>query len=298
MASLEPARSAALLSSWRTAERYLVCGGCGLLLPGRLPLYSAFIAARLLTLDDSRATPSERHDDGRDFVPTNKWILFGHRRGHRRAWTAGRANPGSTIRILARYAVADRRRLRRMRTGLHHSFLLHQARRKVAGRKPAKKSSQRGGFIAPLAVPAIMVILLRRVALVIVNAQVFAVGHLYAGGNYSHRVAAGTLSAIFAPGSRSGSIIYRRRAGFVCRSGWPMGGGLAFLGACLHSERRDAGVCADRVRFRCIRASGVAAARSTRLFKRLHQGRSDFFIGRGDLAGAATSSDAAAYSLH
>src|SRR5258708_12179038 len=41
-------------------------------------LYSAFIAARLLVLDDTRATPSERKDDGRDFVPTNKWVLFGH----------------------------------------------------------------------------------------------------------------------------------------------------------------------------------------------------------------------------
>jgi carbon starvation protein len=41
-------------------------------------LYSAFIAAKLLALDDSRATPAEVHDDGRDFVPTNKWVLFGH----------------------------------------------------------------------------------------------------------------------------------------------------------------------------------------------------------------------------
>jgi len=41
-------------------------------------LYSAFLAARLLALDDTRATPSERNDDGRDFVPTNKWVLFGH----------------------------------------------------------------------------------------------------------------------------------------------------------------------------------------------------------------------------
>jgi carbon starvation protein len=41
-------------------------------------LYSAFIAARLLALDDTRATPAEIHDDGRDFVPTNKWVLFGH----------------------------------------------------------------------------------------------------------------------------------------------------------------------------------------------------------------------------
>src|SRR5580658_2831372 len=41
-------------------------------------LYSAFVAAKILALDDTRATPAERHDDGRDFVPTNKWVLFGH----------------------------------------------------------------------------------------------------------------------------------------------------------------------------------------------------------------------------
>jgi len=40
--------------------------------------YSKWIAARLLTLDDSRATPSEIHEDGRDFVRTNRWIVFGH----------------------------------------------------------------------------------------------------------------------------------------------------------------------------------------------------------------------------
>ena len=40
--------------------------------------YSAFIAARVLTLDGTRATPAERLDDGRDFVPTNKWVAAGH----------------------------------------------------------------------------------------------------------------------------------------------------------------------------------------------------------------------------
>jgi carbon starvation protein len=40
--------------------------------------YSAFIAARLLMLDARRATPAERLDNGRDFVPTNKWVVFGH----------------------------------------------------------------------------------------------------------------------------------------------------------------------------------------------------------------------------
>jgi carbon starvation protein len=40
--------------------------------------YSRFIALRVMELDDRRATPAERLDDGRDFVPTNKWILLGH----------------------------------------------------------------------------------------------------------------------------------------------------------------------------------------------------------------------------
>ena len=40
--------------------------------------YSKWIAARLLMLDDRRATPCVVHDDGRDFVKTNKWIVFGH----------------------------------------------------------------------------------------------------------------------------------------------------------------------------------------------------------------------------
>jgi carbon starvation protein len=40
--------------------------------------YSAWIAAKVLALDETRATPAERFDNGRDFVPTNKWIVFGH----------------------------------------------------------------------------------------------------------------------------------------------------------------------------------------------------------------------------
>jgi carbon starvation protein len=40
--------------------------------------YSKWIAARILALDDRRATPCEVHDDGKDYVRTNKWIVFGH----------------------------------------------------------------------------------------------------------------------------------------------------------------------------------------------------------------------------
>jgi len=40
--------------------------------------YAAWIAAKVLVVDETRATPAERLDNGRDFVPTNKWIVFGH----------------------------------------------------------------------------------------------------------------------------------------------------------------------------------------------------------------------------
>ena len=40
--------------------------------------YAAWIAAKVLVLDETRATPAERLDNDRDFVPTNKWVVFGH----------------------------------------------------------------------------------------------------------------------------------------------------------------------------------------------------------------------------
>ena len=40
--------------------------------------YAAWIAATVLAVDSTRATPAERFDNGRDFVPTHKWIVFGH----------------------------------------------------------------------------------------------------------------------------------------------------------------------------------------------------------------------------
>src|SRR6266446_6075405 len=40
--------------------------------------YSAFIAAKVLALDDSRPMPSQTMYDGHNYYPTNKWVLFGH----------------------------------------------------------------------------------------------------------------------------------------------------------------------------------------------------------------------------
>lgn len=40
--------------------------------------YSAFIAAKALALDDSRVTPAYAYEDGHNYVPSPKWVLFGH----------------------------------------------------------------------------------------------------------------------------------------------------------------------------------------------------------------------------
>jgi carbon starvation protein len=40
--------------------------------------YASWIVAQVLVIDETRATPAERLDNGRDFIPTNKWVVFGH----------------------------------------------------------------------------------------------------------------------------------------------------------------------------------------------------------------------------
>src|SRR5215217_6298137 len=40
--------------------------------------YSAFLAAKVAALDDRRTTPAHRFNDGQNYHPTNKWVLFGH----------------------------------------------------------------------------------------------------------------------------------------------------------------------------------------------------------------------------
>jgi carbon starvation protein len=158
-------RGEAISATW-----FVVAAICCYLVAYRL--YSAFISARILALDDTRATPAERLDDGRDFVPTNKWVLFGHH-------FAAIAGPGplvgptlaaqfgylpGTLWLIAGCAFA----------GCVQDFIILfcSIRRdgKTLGEMARDEVSKRGGFIAQLAVLAIMVILLGVVALVIVNA--------------------------------------------------------------------------------------------------------------------------------
>jgi carbon starvation protein len=152
------------------ATWFVIAAVCCYLVAYRL--YSAFVAAKVLALDDTRATPCERHDDGRDFVPTNKWVLFGHH-------FAAIAGPGplvgptlaaqfgylpGTLWLIAGAAFA----------GCVQDFviLFCSIRRdgKSLGQMAREEVSERGGFIAQLAVLAIMTILLAVIGLVVVNA--------------------------------------------------------------------------------------------------------------------------------
>ena len=55
---------------------FIVAAVCAYALGYRF--YSAFIAAKVLELDDSHPTPAIRLANGRDYVPTARWITFGH----------------------------------------------------------------------------------------------------------------------------------------------------------------------------------------------------------------------------
>jgi carbon starvation protein len=149
---------------------FVVAAACSYLVAYRF--YSAFIAAKVLALDDSRATPAERLDDGRDFVPTNKWIVLGHH-------FAAIAGPGPLVgpTLAAQFGYLPGTLwlvVGAILGGAVQDFviLFCSIRRdgKSLGQMAREEVSRRGGVIALAAVLAIMIILLAVIALVVVNA--------------------------------------------------------------------------------------------------------------------------------
>src|SRR4029079_12961232 len=69
--------SVALLNSGKMRALYLILPVLGILAIA-YRYYSAFIAARLMMLDDTRVTPVHQLNDGRNFHPTHRLVLFGH----------------------------------------------------------------------------------------------------------------------------------------------------------------------------------------------------------------------------
>ncbi|MET0152989.1 MAG: carbon starvation CstA family protein, partial [Candidatus Binatia bacterium] len=134
--------------------------------------YSSFLAAKVLALDDMRRTPAERINDGRDFVPTNRWVVFGHH-------FAAIAGPGpligptlaaqfgylpGTLWILAGVVLGG---------AVQDFCVLSCSLRKDAkslGQMAREEIGPVGGFVAMIGVLTIMVILIAVLGLVVTNA--------------------------------------------------------------------------------------------------------------------------------
>jgi len=119
------------------ATWFVLAAACSYLVAYRL--YSAFIAAKLLALDNTRATPAERRDDGRDFVPTISGCFLAIT--SLRSLGQGRwsADAGSAVRLSAGDVVADcRRGVCGVCAGFRDFVLFDPARWKNTGRDGAR----------------------------------------------------------------------------------------------------------------------------------------------------------------
>jgi carbon starvation protein len=134
--------------------------------------YARFLALRVFALDDHRATPAERLNNDRDFVPTNKWVLYGH---HFSAIAGAGPLIGPMLAaqfgflpgtlwliagVVAGGAVQD------------FTILVLSLRRdgKSLGQMAKEEVNSVAGVAAMVAILAIMIILLAVLALVVVNA--------------------------------------------------------------------------------------------------------------------------------
>jgi carbon starvation protein len=135
--------------------------------------YGAFIAAKVLAVDPTRATPAERFDNGRDFVPYNKWVLFGHH-------FAAIAGPGPLVgpTLAAQFGYLPGTLwilIGAVLGGCVQDFviLFFSTRRdgRSLGQMARDELGPVGGFSALAGVLAIMIILIAVLGLVVVNAM-------------------------------------------------------------------------------------------------------------------------------
>ena len=138
--------------------------------------YSAFIAARVLMLDASRATPAETKADGRDFVPTKRWIVFG-------LHFAAIAGPGPLVgpTLAAQFGFLPGTLwilIGAVLGGCVQDFVILFCSIRRDGRSLGQIARDElgplGGAVAMVGVFAIMIILIAVLGLVVVNAMRFS----------------------------------------------------------------------------------------------------------------------------
>jgi carbon starvation protein len=148
----------------------VVAGVCAFAISYRF--YSKWLASKVLLLNDQRATPALVQNDGKDFVPTNRWMVFGHH-------FAAIAGPGplvgpvlaaqfgflpGTLWILIGATLGG---------GVHDMIVLFASvrrRGKTLGQMVKEEIGRGVGALALISVLAIMIILLAVLALVVVQA--------------------------------------------------------------------------------------------------------------------------------
>ena len=135
--------------------------------------YAAWIAATVLVVDETRATPAERLDNGRDFVPTNRWIVFGHH-------FAAIAGPGPLVgpTLAAQFGflpgtlwILFGAVLGGCVQDMTTLFLSTRRDAKSLGQMARDELGQLGGTAALIGTFAIMIILIAVLGLVVVNAM-------------------------------------------------------------------------------------------------------------------------------
>src|SRR5918992_1312631 len=134
--------------------------------------YSAFIATRIMVLDDARVTPAHQKYDGHNYYPTSKWVLFGH---HFAAITGAGPLIGPVLAAQFGYApgliwlVAGV-----CLAGAVHDFMILWASTRRGGRSLAQITREEvgpvAGATATLAILFIIVIALAGLGLAVVNA--------------------------------------------------------------------------------------------------------------------------------
>ncbi|HWK73697.1 MAG TPA: carbon starvation CstA family protein [Povalibacter sp.] len=136
-------------------------------------LYSAWVAAKVLTLNDARITPAIRINDGRDFVPTNRWVVFGHH-------FAAIAGPGPLIgpTLAAQFGylpgtlwILVGAVLCGCVQDMTVLFLSTRRNGRSLGQMARDELGPVGGYAAMLGTLVIMVILIAVLGLVVVNAM-------------------------------------------------------------------------------------------------------------------------------
>ncbi len=134
--------------------------------------HSAWLMAKVLTLDEQRATPAEVNADGKDYVKTNKWVVFGHH-------FAAIAGPGPLVGPVLAAQFGFLPGLLWILVGatlggaVHDSVILFcsiRRRGKSLSQMVREEVGSFAGGVASISILAIMIILLAVLALVVVKA--------------------------------------------------------------------------------------------------------------------------------